>query len=76
MECCYIMLLWPCIGIMTEPPPEPCLPLDDPENGAVNITDDVATYSCDPNHQLVGDAMRTCVDSEWSGGAPSCILSK
>ena len=56
--------------------PEPCPPLDDPDNGVVDITDDVATYSCAPNYRLVGDAMRTCVDGEWSGDAPSCILSK
>ena len=64
-----------CIGI-TEPPPGPCLPLDNPQNGAVDITGDVATYSCLPNYRLVGEAMRTCVDDEWSGDAPNCTLSK
>ena len=62
-----------CIG---EPPPVQCPPLDNPENGVVDITDDVATYSCLSYYQLVGDIMRICVDGEWSGDAPNCTLSK
>ena len=58
-----------------------CPRLDDPPDGTVSVTGysigDTATYSCDDGFDLVGEAMRTCMDnSQWSGDAPQCISRK
>lgn len=54
-----------------------CGPLDNPEDGAVSLTGttyiSVATYSCDSGYVLMGDEMRTCLDTGlWSGSTPTC----
>jgi hypothetical protein len=54
-----------------------CGALSKPANGGVEapstIFEDKATYACDPNFELVGDATRTCqANGTWSGTAPTC----
>ena len=54
-----------------------CPELDDPNNGKVNWTGlspgDIATYMCDDDFKLNGEATRTCQDDgTWSGMAPTC----
>ena len=54
-----------------------CGLLTDPENGEVSFStatySSVATYSCDSGYALIGDNMRTCLDTGlWSGSAPTC----
>ena len=54
-----------------------CGDLTDPDNGAVSLSgttyNSVATYSCDSGYVLMGDDMRTCLDTGvWSGSAPTC----
>ena len=54
-----------------------CGLLTDPENGEVSfsstIYNSVATYICDSGYALIGDNMRTCLDTGlWSGSAPTC----
>ena len=54
-----------------------CGGLTNPENGAVSLSgttyNSVATYSCDSGYVLMGDDMRTCLDTgSWSGSAPTC----
>ncbi len=48
-----------------------------PYGGDVEISgtaiDDKATYSCEPDHDLVGDSERSCGDDgRWSGAPASC----
>ena len=47
-----------------------------PVNGQLTVDstllDSVASYTCDSGYILVGDAMRTCTASGWSGGNPIC----
>ena len=54
--------------------------IPDPENGRVmadqTILRSVATFSCNANFVLVGDATRTCESTGWSGNNPSCGKSK
>ena len=55
-----------------------CPILMDPANGMVNVTGnlpgDTATYTCDPDYDLVGESERVCGDDgEWSEEAPMCI---
>ena len=55
-----------------------CPRLDDPPDGTVSVTGysigHFATYSCDDGFDLVGEAVRMCMDnSQWSGDAPQCI---
>lgn len=54
-----------------------CEPLEDPENGEVSVTtrtiDSVANYTCNPGYALVGNDMRTCLETGiWSGEEPTC----
>ena len=54
-----------------------CPILIGPANGFVNVTGnspgDSATYTCDPDYDLVGMSKRVCGnDGEWSGTAPTC----
>lgn len=48
----------------------------DPTSGRVNIQSSlrgsVATFSCDADHLLGGDATRTCTLDGWSGSNPTC----
>ena len=54
-----------------------CDDLSDPDNGVVDQPSDAvgstATYSCDEEYELNGEATRTCQDNgEWSGEEPTC----
>ena len=54
-----------------------CPNLADPANGRVsqggNRPRDRASYFCDREYRLVGEASRICQDNgEWSGEAPTC----
>ena len=56
-----------------------CPILEDPQFGSISYENgnrgigSMATYTCDPRYSLVGNALRTCLDtSEWSGRAPTC----
>ncbi len=41
------------------------------------LPEDRATYECEPEHDLVGDQQRTCLDDgSWSGNPPGCIPFK
>ncbi len=51
--------------------------LQTPDNSRVTITgtvvNSIATYSCFPGYELVGDETRTCVaNGQWAGQAPFC----
>ena len=35
-------------------------------------TGSIATYSCSTGYELVGNLMRTCTASGWSGSDPGC----
>ena len=56
-----------------------CGILIDPENGAVDLSQDttfesIAIYSCDLGYNLNGPGTRTCQsDGEWSNTAPTCM---
>ena len=55
-----------------------CPALMSPANGLVSVTGnsprDNATYTCDPDYDLVGVSLRVCGnDGEWSGEAPMCL---
>ena len=52
-----------------------CGDLTDPDNGAVSVSgtayNSLATYSCNSGYVLMGDDMRTCLDTGlWSGSTP------
>lgn len=54
-----------------------CPDLEDPDNGAVDVFSTVlgspATYSCNLGFNLVGDKIRTCIETgDWSGEEPVC----
>ena len=55
-----------------------CGNLTNPDNGTVDTSqgttlDQVANYSCNNGHVLVGNMTRTCqVDGMWSGTEPFC----
>lgn len=54
-----------------------CGALPKPDNGSVDVPsttfESQATYACDPNFGMVGDATRTCqANGTWSGSAPTC----
>ena len=53
-----------------------CHILPAPANGFVVLNDSIegstANYSCNSGYQLVGDAIRTCRDGQWTGTAPEC----
>ena len=55
-----------------------CGALTDPANGQVSHPDgttfgETATYSCNPDYNLVGDSTRTCeATGDWSGSEPTC----
>ena len=54
-----------------------CNALSDPANGQVTNNEttfgETATYSCEPDFNLVGDSTRTCqATGEWSGSEPTC----
>ena len=55
-----------------------CPALVSPANGIVSVTGnssgDNATYTCEPDYDLVGVSVRVCGnDGEWSGEAPVCL---
>lgn len=56
--------------------PFDCGPLVDPADGTVVTASTTlgatATYSCNGNFTLVGDATRSCAPTGWSGSAPTC----
>ncbi len=33
---------------------------------------EVATYTCNPEYELIGDGQRTCGLGGWSGAIPEC----
>ena len=55
-----------------------CGALTDPANGQVSHPDgttfgQTATYSCNPDYNLVGNSTRTCeATGDWSGSEPTC----
>ena len=55
-----------------------CGPLDDPINGAVDISQgtsygNMVSYSCNQGHRLLGNSRRSCqADSFWTGSDPTC----
>ena len=55
-----------------------CGALTDPANGQVSHPDgttfgQTATYSCNPDYNLMGDSTRTCeATGDWSGSEPTC----
>ena len=65
-----------------------CLELRAPANGTIIMSTSsqlygvgtIATYSCDPGYDLVGETTRTCEDSSedtvgaWSGSTPLCMV--
>ena len=67
-----------------------CLELRAPANGTIIMSTSsqlygvgtIATYSCDPGYDLVGETTRTCEDSSegtvgaWSGSTPLCMVDK
>ncbi|CAI8036489.1 CUB and sushi domain-containing protein 1 [Geodia barretti] len=57
-----------------------CGQLEKPANGDLDLSTttftSTATYSCNDDYNLVGDATRTCLASaSWSGNEPSCCTS-
>ena len=51
-----------------------CGPLLHPDNGQVEVTGQVARYSCNSSYSLQGDDTRICSSSgEWSGSEPICV---
>ena len=59
------------------PPVAVCGFLPDPENGTVTINGTVpgsiATYTCDPGFNLIGDEQRVCqANGNWSENEPLC----
>lgn len=68
---------WFTVATLLSPVVDCGIPLD-PPNGIVNISrvtafNQVATYSCNSGHILVGTRTRTCqADGRWSGGEPIC----
>lgn len=53
-----------------------CGPLENPENGRVNVTGttegSTATYSCFLGYRLKEVVTRTCTADGWSGTVPTC----
>ena len=54
-----------------------CSELYSPVNGEVTWTGltsgSTATYTCDSDYQLIGDQIRTCLNTGvWSGRKPTC----
>ena len=53
-----------------------CMLLENPMNGNVTFNTEFnsqATYTCDPEFDLVGNDTRTCqADRSWSGEEPIC----
>lgn len=58
--------------------PMKCLPLDNPLNGVVNVTNDfffpsTASYTCNRGYTINGAPSRMCnKDGSWSGMVPNC----
>lgn len=52
-----------------------CALLQSPENGNVDFTDSVATYTCNNGYTLVGLEERLCNNdtAQWMGQEPECI---
>ena len=54
--------------------------IPDPENGQVIAIEttfgSVANFTCNTSFVLVGDDMRTCESSGWSGTNPTCGMSQ
>ncbi len=53
-----------------------CPQLKKPKHGSVEHRDNfwgtVATYKCDRKYRLIGESVRTCGESGWSGVEPTC----
>ena len=54
-----------------------CGELDDPDNGQVSHDEttvgSIATYTCDPGFNIVGNMTRICQENgDWSGTEPTC----
>ena len=54
-----------------------CPPLSNPANGIVVVTgltpDSIATYTCNADYRLFGDATRTCdFNGQWTSVEPFC----
>lgn len=52
-----------------------CPSLRNPDKGMLTVTDNTATYTCDPDYGLRGTAERECDLSTgiWGGDAPVCL---
>jgi hypothetical protein len=59
--------------------PFDCGALSAPTNGTVaaptTTVGATATYACNANHKLSGNATRTCEGTGWSSSAPTCVAS-
>ena len=58
-----------------------CSELSSPVNGEVTWTGltsgSTATYTCDSDYQLIGDQIRTCLNTGvWSGRKPTCTCMR
>lgn len=63
----------------TTPRPALCSVLTDPADGSVVVTSQteggVATFSCNPGFDLVGEPSLTCTAGSWSGVPPTCTAT-
>ena len=52
-----------------------CPALMPPDNAAVNVTGDIAMYTCVLGYQLNGPEKRVCntTSGVWSGNEPTCV---
>lgn len=64
------------------PEPVKCGALESPANGSVEQPEEaipgaLATYHCEPERELVGEAERVCnEEGEWEGDAPICVIPR
>ena len=77
MACILKFELLQCIHVL--PPTVLCNLLTVPTNGSISYSNDtrdlgtVATYSCDPGYEVMGDMTRTCDSADtWSGTDTTC----
>ncbi|XP_072172430.1 uncharacterized protein [Diadema setosum] len=77
MEFHHVIVLVVCLASLaasqtTTQQPATCPALPPPANGAVDIVETTATYSCDPGFTLSGSEVRTCESGTWSGTETRC----
>ena len=66
---CLIMTL-----ILIFVPTGVCPPLQDPMNGQVFITGNMAVFACSNGTTVMGNSVLTCSNGNWNGSPPSCKL--